>query len=105
MAGLDNEPLTHCPDRHDGMASCRLCSSTDADAGHEWCAAREGLVCDDCCRLVLCGDIGFVRPPGPSSGLAESAEVIISACLGCERGRRWYTDQLLRSFTHGAGTC
>ena len=106
MAGLDNEPLTPERERHDGMAACRLCSSTDAIAGHAWCAASGGgLVCDECCRRVLLGDIWQARPLLAASELAERADMIISACLECERGQRWYTEQLRLHFADGNVPC
>lgn len=105
MAGLDDEPLTHGPGRHDGMAACRLCSSTDASADHGWCAASGGLVCDSCCRRVLLGDVSGLRLPAPETDLADDAETIISACLGCERGQRWYANLMLERVTRGVGNC
>lgn len=104
MAGLDNEPLTPDRERHDGAAMCRLCSSTDAIAGHAWCAASGGLVCDDCCRSLLLGDARQV-PPTTASDLARRADMIISACLECERGQRWYTEQLRLHFADGNVPC
>lgn len=103
MAGLDSDPLAHGPGPHDGMASCRLCSSTEAAADHDWCAASGGLVCDACCRRVLLGEVSHLGRP--VDDLADCAESIISACLACERGRRWYADQMLEHVTRGAGSC
>ena len=97
MAGLDSEPIVLREERHDGMATCRLCSSTDAAAEHEWCAATRALVCGACCRRLLAGDIRRI----PTRDLDGRAGDIVSACLGCERGRRWFADQLLGSFGGG----
>lgn len=103
MAGLDREPLVPERGRHDGMAACRLCASTDAAADHAWCAASEGLVCDECCRHVLLGDVWRLKPLMSPDEIADRAEVIICACLACERGQRWYAEQLQAHFSGGPG--
>jgi hypothetical protein len=36
MADLDGIPLERVQRRHDGLASCRLCSTGDAAADHDW---------------------------------------------------------------------
>lgn len=101
MAGLDEWPLEIGPSRHDGVAACRLCASTKPDAGHEWCAASGGLICDECCRRVLLGDISRLRPWIPASDLPRHAEEIIGSCLVCERGRRRYVEHLHMRFSNG----
>ena len=106
MADLDGVPLERVPPRHDGLAACRLCSSSDAAAGHAWCPAAGGLVCDTCCRRVLLGEdtrlyaIAATRPDGD-----ETVETLVSACFGCERGRRWFSEQLQNRLGRGPAPC
>ena len=106
MAALDGVPLERRPPRHDGLATCRLCSSSDAAADHEWCPAAEGLVCDACCRHVLLGEdtrlyaIAATRADGD-----DTVENLTSACFGCDRGRRWFAQQLQDRFGRGTRPC
>jgi hypothetical protein len=95
MADLDGIPLERVQRRHDGLASCRLCSTGDAAADHDWCPAAQGLVCGACCRRVLLGDdsrlsaIAATRLDGD-----EPPEGLTTACFSCERGHRWFAEQL-----------
>ncbi len=106
MADLDGVPLERVPPRHDGLAACRLCSSSDAGADHDWCPAAEGLVCETCCRRVLLGEdtrlyaIAATRVDGD-----DSVENLSIACFGCDRGRRWFAEQLQRRLDGGAKPC
>lgn len=105
MAAIDEDPLTHDPSGHDGVATCRMCASTEAAADHAWCAVSGGLVCDDCCRRVLFGDLRRLGPAAMAAILAEQGDSIIAACVGCDRGRRWYVEQLHHTFSDGSKPC
>ena len=88
---------------HDGALRCALCADASPDAGHDWCPAAEGLVCETCCRRVLLGKdtrlyaIAATRVDGD-----DSVENLSVACFGCDRGRRWFAEQLHRRL--GSGT-
>ena len=94
MADLDGAPLERVPPRHDGLAACRLCSSSDAAADHDWCPAAEGLVCDGCCRAVLLGDDVRLRTLTATRVDEDEAGSPVPACFGCERGHRWFAAQV-----------
>jgi hypothetical protein len=98
MAGLDTDPLPLTPVPQDGQARCRLCATGDPDAGHDWCRAVSGLVCEACCHRVLLGDFGRVM--AVAFGAAD-AEPSLGACAECERGQRWFARQVLGAVTHG----
>jgi len=105
VAAIDEEPITPGPGRHDGVATCRLCASTDAAADHAWCAASGGLVCDECCRRILFGDLRRLGPSVMAEPHGERGEAVIASCVGCERGQRWYAEQLHLSFSDGSQPC
>lgn len=103
MAGLDTDPLQTRPEPHDGQALCRVCSSADAEAGHDWCAAASGLVCRTCCQRLLLGDVG--RMMAVSMGVAEPEDEDrepLGACAECERGRRWFAQHMLGFMARGS---
>ena len=105
MADLDRTPQARQAPRHDGLASCGLCASVEAAADHDWCPASEGLVCAACCRQVLLGDasrleIALADPDSP-----DAFESLITTCLGCDRARRWYAEQIHGRFVGGPGSC
>lgn len=102
MAGLDRtDPITPSA-RHDGIAACRLCSSSDADAAHEWCPAVGGLVCGACCRQILLGDALRLAAEIASQ---EDAEALVATCRGCERGHRWFAERVHDRLAPGAIPC
>jgi hypothetical protein len=105
MADLDRTPQARQTQRHDGLASCRLCASADAAADHDWCPASEGLVCAACCRRVLLGDASPLETAMADADSPEAFEALITACLGCDRAQRWYAEQIHRRFVGGPGPC
>ncbi len=105
MADLDQAPLERPPHRHDGLAACRLCSSVDAAAQHDWCPAREALVCDACCRRLLAGDVSRADPLVGDPDPLEAFDTLITTCIACERGRRWYAEQIQNHFGSGPEPC
>lgn len=95
MAGLDDIPLVIVPPRHDGLATCRLCTTVDATADHDWCPAVGGLVCGACCRRALVGeDTRLFVVAAARVGSVDATEGLANACLECARGRRWFEEQL-----------
>jgi hypothetical protein len=96
MAQLDTDPLPQVEPPHDGMARCRRCATIDPGAGHDWCQATQGLVCESCCHHVLLGNLGRIM-----SGSFESdgSEQQLSVCAECERGQRWFASQVLDAVT------
>ena len=94
MADLDGVPLKRVPPPHDGLAACRLCSSSDPAADHDWCLAAEGLVCDACCRRVLLGDDAPLHAIAATRVDGDDAGNLATACFRCERGHRWFAEQL-----------
>lgn len=102
MAGLDAEPLKPRADPHDGVATCCVCTTADAEAEHDWCAATSGLVCRSCCQRLLLDDVG--RLMAISMGAAPPAETpeALGACAECERGRRWFAQHVLGYMTQGS---
>ena len=102
MAGLDTEPLEPRRDPHDGLATCAVCATPDAGAGHDWCAATSAIVCQACCQRLLLDDVA--RLMGIANGSeppAESPEAL-GACAECERGRRWFAQHVLGHMTRGS---
>ena len=98
MAGLDIDPLSTRPVPHDGQAHCRLCATVDPHAGHDWCPAVSGLVCDSCCHRVLLGDMGRLAlaaldPTDDGEGAGQ--------CAGCERGQQWFAIHVLGHVPRG----
>jgi hypothetical protein len=41
----------------------------------------------------------------PDLDSPEAFEALIATCLGCDRGRRWYAEQIHSRFARGAGPC
>jgi hypothetical protein len=105
MAGLDEAPWGRTAPRHDGLAACRLCSSGDAAADHDWCPAVRGLICGACCRHALLGDDSRLYVVAGGTGAEEAADDLAAACMGCARGQRWFAEQLRERLTRGPGPC
>ena len=108
MAGLDNIPMVIVPPRHDGLAACRLCTTVDAAADHDWCPAVGGLVCDACCRRALLGEdtrLFVVAAARAADADADTTEDLATACVECARGRRWFEEQLRDSLTRRGEPC
>lgn len=102
MAGSDAWPLEPRIDPHDGVATCCVCATADAQADHDWCAATSGLVCKACCQRMLLDDVG--RLMSISAGSAPTADTPdgLGACTECERGRRWFARHVLGYMTRGS---
>jgi len=106
MAGLDDIPLVIVPPRHDGLATCRLCTTVDAAADHDWCPAVGGLVCDPCCRRALLGeDMRLFVIAATRVGEVDAPEDLAAACMNCARGRRWFEEQLRDRLNPGGAPC
>lgn len=105
MADLDRTPIAWTPDRHDGLAACRLCSSADAEAGHDWCPVTEGLLCESCCRRVLTGDAPGLTAAVADPDSPDDLENVIVTCISCERGRRWFAQQVGEYLGRGSAPC
>ena len=95
MADLDIHPRTLPQPRHDGAASCRLCTTTAPGSDHEWCAAAGCLVCDDCCRRLVHGDPMRLSGISLESGEPMTLEALYLACVRCERGHHRFAEHLL----------
>jgi hypothetical protein len=95
MAGLDTDPLEQTRLPHDGQARCRMCASSAADAGHEWCPEVSGLVCRACCQRVLLGDVGRVMVMALGLAGSDTQSEGLGACAECERGGRWLAQHAL----------
>ncbi len=105
MADLDRTPQARPQRRADGLASCRLCASVEAEADHDWCPASDGLVCAACCRRVLLGDVSRLASAMADADSPDTFEAMMTACLGCDRAHSWYAEQVHRRFVGGAGPC
>jgi hypothetical protein len=108
MAALDDIPLVIVPPRHDGLATCRLCTTVEAAADHEWCPAVGGLVCERCCRRALLGEdtrLFVIAATRAGDADADAPEDLAAACVGCSRGRRWFEEQLREHLNPGGEPC
>jgi hypothetical protein len=106
MAGLDERPSEWTTPRHDGLAVCRMCTSSDPDAGHAWCPAIGALVCDGCCHEALIGeDSRLFAAAAAAAERADAAEDLATSCIECERGQRWFADRIRERIARGPAPC
>jgi len=105
MADLTDMPHFHAPPRYDGAPHCVLCSTVDPAAGHEWCAASQSLVCDDCCGRLLQGEMTRLIAVVANTGRHLTAEALFESCAGCERAHRRFTETMLRDGDDDSPLC
>lgn len=80
---------------HDGTLRCLLCADAKPSADHEWCAAAESLVCDECCIALLQGDPHRLFSIATNAGRIVTPDTLWRACAGCGRAHRHAAERLL----------
>jgi hypothetical protein len=80
---------------HDGTLRCVLCSNTAPEADHEWCAAAECLICDDCCIGLLQGDPHRLVSIVAAVGRVVTPDALFRTCTGCSRAMRAAAEHVL----------
>ncbi len=95
MAELDRHPRVVPQVKHDGAASCRLCADGIPAADREWCLAAGCLVCDECCRRLVHGDVARLTRIRLEGGRAMTLPELYRACAHCERGHHRFAEHLL----------
>jgi hypothetical protein len=73
---------------HDGSLRCMLCYDDSPAAGHDWCQAAGGLLCDECCTALLEGDPQRLVAVIANAAHPVTLDALARGCETCPRAEQ-----------------
>lgn len=80
---------------HDGALHCRLCIHHSPDEECDWCPAVESVICEDCCRQLMLGQIRVMVAAADITGGAVDPTELEAECADCPRLVRLISERVL----------
>jgi hypothetical protein len=83
------------PRQHDGVLRCRLCIHHTPGEECDWCPAIDSVICDDCCRQLMLGQMQLLVAASDAAGEALDPTEIVAECTDCPRLVRLISERVL----------